>query len=206
MEIKYIIEKEQRKALAQKIAELAGAEVQYLGVPSCAYQIGGFTLTKDAVLTFEDSAEAEAVLAGLNQAGYASEEAPTTLTVQMPKSFFTFEALENLRRITANKENLIKHALDASFLDIIETDETVEFPWFTLTVPGDGEAYTKFISALCEFAKNQKRVNNKPDTSDNEKYAFRCFLLRLGMIGSDYKHVRKVLLRNLTGSSAYAKK
>ncbi len=44
---------------------------------------------------------------------------------------------------------------------------------------------------------------NKPDTSDNEKYAFRCFLLRLGMIGEEYKPVRRVLLRNLTGSSAF---
>ena len=38
---------------------------------------------------------------------------------------------------------------------------------------------------------------------DNEKYAFRCFLLRLGMIGEEYKAARKVLLRNLTGSSAF---
>ena len=44
---------------------------------------------------------------------------------------------------------------------------------------------------------------NKPDASDNEKYAFRCFLLRLGMIGADYKAARKVLLRRLTGSSAF---
>ena len=44
---------------------------------------------------------------------------------------------------------------------------------------------------------------NKPDTSDNEKNAFRCFLLRLGMIGEEYKPARKVLLRRLTGSSAF---
>jgi hypothetical protein len=67
----------------------------------------------------------------------------------------------------------------------------------------DGDIYCTFIEKLCDFAKNQKRVNNKPDISDNEKYAFRCFLLRLGMIGSEYKTARKVLLRNLTGSSAF---
>ena len=38
---------------------------------------------------------------------------------------------------------------------------------------------------------------------DNEKYAFRCFLLRLGFIGNEYKSQRKILLRNLTGSSAF---
>ena len=38
---------------------------------------------------------------------------------------------------------------------------------------------------------------------DNEKYAFRCFLLRLGFIGAEYKVERKILLKNLTGSSAF---
>ena len=38
---------------------------------------------------------------------------------------------------------------------------------------------------------------------ENEKYAFRCFLLRLGFIGSEYKAERKILLKNLTGSSAF---
>jgi len=38
---------------------------------------------------------------------------------------------------------------------------------------------------------------------ENEKYAFRCFLLRLGFIGAEYKIERKILLRNLTGSSAF---
>jgi hypothetical protein len=37
----------------------------------------------------------------------------------------------------------------------------------------------------------------------NEKYTFRCFLLRLGFIGPEYKDERKILLRNLSGSSAY---
>lgn len=76
MEIKYNIEKNQRKALAQKIAEIIGAEVEYLGVPSCAYQIDIFTLGKDAVLSFSDRSDSEIVervLDGLAEAGYESE-------------------------------------------------------------------------------------------------------------------------------------
>jgi hypothetical protein len=38
---------------------------------------------------------------------------------------------------------------------------------------------------------------------ENEKYTFRCFLLRLGFIGEEYKETRKVLLKNLSGSSAF---
>ena len=76
MEIKYNIEKSQRKALAQKIAELTGAKVRYLGVPSCAYEIDFFTLSKDAVLSFSDRSDTEiveAVLNGLAESGYDSE-------------------------------------------------------------------------------------------------------------------------------------
>ena len=206
MEIKYQIDKSQRKAMAEKIAELAGEELHYLAAPTFAYQIGAFRLDKDAILSFDDSMDenfTDTVLSGLEKAGYPVEETPELLTVSMPKSFFDDTALENLKRIAANKEHLLKHAFETDSLEITETEENIEFPWFSLYDDSDGDIYCTFIEKLCNFAKNQKRVNNKPDTSDNEKYAFRCFLLRLGMIGSEYKSARKVLLRNLTGSSAF---
>ena len=49
----------------------------------------------------------------------------------------------------------------------------------------------------------QKRISAKAKEYENEKYAFRCFLLRLGFIGDEYKADRKLLLRNLSGSSAF---
>ena len=76
MEIKFNIEKSQRKALAQKIGELTGAEVKYLGVPGCRYQIDFFTLDKNAVLSFSDRIDTdivEKVLNGLAEAGYKSK-------------------------------------------------------------------------------------------------------------------------------------
>lgn len=76
MKIKYNIEKSQRKALAQKIADIIGADVRYAGVPSCAYEIDFFTLSKDAVLSFSDRSDTEIVemvLDGLADAGYDSE-------------------------------------------------------------------------------------------------------------------------------------
>ena len=53
------------------------------------------------------------------------------------------------------------------------------------------------------MARTQKRITAKEKEVDNEKYAFRCFLLRLGFIGAEYKAERKILLRNLSGSSAF---
>ena len=49
----------------------------------------------------------------------------------------------------------------------------------------------------------QNRITAKPKEDDNEKYAFRCFLLRLGFIGDEYKADRKILLSKLDGSSAF---
>ena len=201
MNIKFNIEKSQRKALAQKIGELTGSEVKYLGVPSCGYQIGAYTLDKEAVLHGDELPDE--IRSELQKAGYTAEDEPVALTISMPRDFFGEQGLENLLQIIENKETLLKHALNTESLAVNECEETVEFPWFTVEKDGDGDAYARFITALCEFAKNLKRVVNKPDTSDNEKYAFRCFLLRLGMIGEEYKPVRKVLLRRLTGSSAF---
>ena len=201
MNIKFNIEKSQRKALAQKIGELTSNEVKYLGVPSCGYQIGAYTLDKEAVLHGDELPDE--IRSELQKAGYTAEDEPVALTISMPRNFFGEQGLENLLQIIENKETLLKHALNTESLAINECEETIEFPWFTVEKDGDGDAYARFITALCEFAKNLKRVVNKPDTSDNEKYAFRCFLLRLGMIGEEYKPVRKVLLRRLTGSSAF---
>lgn len=201
MNIRFNIEKSQRKALAQKIGELTGSEVKYLGVPSCGYQIGAYTLDKEAVLHGDELPDD--IRSELQKAGYTAEDEPVTLTISMPRDFFTEQSMNNLLQLIANKETLLKHALETDSLAVNECEETVEFPWFTVEKDGDGDAYARFITMLCEFAKNLQRVVNKPDASDNEKYAFRCFLLRLGMIGADYKAARKVLLRNLTGSSAF---
>lgn len=201
MNIRFNIEKSQRKALAQKIGELTGSEVKYLGVPSCGYQIGAYTLNKEAMLYGD--ALPDDIRSELQKAGYTAEDEPVALTISMPRDSFGEQGLENLLQIIENKETLLKHALNTESLAVNECEETVEFPWFTVEKDGDGDAYAKFITMLCEFAKNLQRVVNKPDASDNEKYAFRCFLLRLGMIGEEYKPVRRVLLRRLTGSSAF---
>lgn len=201
MNIRFNIEKSQRKTLAQKIGELTGSEVKYLGVPSCGYQNGAYTLDKEAVLHGDELPDE--IRSELQKAGYTAEDEPEALTISMPRDFFTEQSMNNLLQLIANKETLLKHALNTESLAINECEETVEFPWFTVEKDGDGDAYAKFITMLCEFAKNLQRVVNKPDTSDNEKYAFRCFLLRLGMIGEEYKPVRRVLLHRLTGSSAF---
>ena len=113
------------------------------------------------------------------------------------------KALQNLKDITAAKGSLIRKALGVEELPIEVGETKVSFPWFAGTpTPEEVKAYDHFICALCEMARNQKRVTAKERDTGNDKYAFRCFL-RLGFIGPEYKQERKILLRNLTGSSAF---
>ena len=122
----------------------------------------------------------------------------------MPRSLFTDSNLENLKALITAKGSLIKKALGVDDLPLEVTDTKVSFPWFPATpTPDEMNAYDAFICKLCEMARNQKRVNAAEKNTDNEKYAFRCFLLRLGFIGAEYKTARKILLKNLSGSSAF---
>ena len=203
----------ERKKLAWAVATIIGTTAEYQYMPTCAYKIGEcYTVTKAGDLEISNQAdhkETERLLAELANRGYVvpdtSEPESKGLTVQMPADFFTEHTLGNLRQICENKAALFQAAFQTDSLDIISSDEKVEFPWFKVEQDGDADAYCTFISMLCKFAKNQKRINNKPETTDNPKYTMRCYLLRLGMIGTEYKAVRKVLLRNLSGSSAFRK-
>jgi hypothetical protein len=72
--------------------------------------------------------------------------------------------------------------------------------------PDEVDAYLEFIGAITGMAREAKRVTAREKEVENEKYAFRCFLLRLGFVGPEYKTQRKILLRNLNGSSAFSSK
>ena len=168
------------------------AERGIVAVPAETAQEGG---------TAEESADAE------NKAEEPETEAQGAdlgLTVAMPRDSFTDAALENLRKLVDAKGSLIKKALAVDSLPIETDGEKVSFPWFAEGQDSESvKAYTHFIAAICGMARNQKRVTAKEKPADNEKYAFRCFLLRLGFIGAEYKGERKILLKNLSGSSAF---
>ena len=122
------------------------------------------------------------------------------LTVEMPSN--AVDAIK-LKRLLEAKGDLFKKALGVNTLEFYEEDEKICFPWFENIDFDDITAYVHFISAICKMTKEAKRVNSGVREIDNEKYAFRCFLLRLGFIGAEYKTERKILLKNLTGSSAF---
>ena len=224
MKIHYNITKEQRKKMVKIVGRTLGVQPIYCGAPTFAYKVGAFEITRDGCLCFADDAdeaEVERVRTMLREAGFAAEEDESEMTmaeseedaatddedrliVSLPCSSFTETALKNLDALLASKGKLIQKAFNIEKAAYTLTDETIKFAWFHGKIAEDTvRAYTDFISKLCEMAQKQKRAVAKEKAVENEKYAFRCFLLRLGMIGDDYKTSRRILLQNLTGSSAF---
>lgn len=246
----YNITGSRRKELVEAIAKHLNAEAKYLRVPTCAYQIAEYNVSKDGALSWEDMDDAEPghidrtndLVNAMAAAGFGEpeewaffrqqekamealdgtgtpepEEVPTELeeaatgedtglTVEMPRDYFTEDALENLKKLVAAKAPLLKQALAAERLPILITDEKVSFPWFKEEIDADTcAAYTHLITAICQMAKEAKRVTAKEKEVENSKYAFRCFLLRLGFIGDspELKKTRKILLSRLSGSGAF---
>lgn len=216
MKINFNRKGSERKELVMAIGELLDQKPQYKGAPTFIYQIGDFEVDKDGTLIFEEAEhnKAAALLGSLKERGFTFQE-PDKLTqiatggdkllvIEIPKEGFTKASLDNLKKLIESKGSLIKKALNIEGLPIEEKEETLLFPWFSSEAnPDEVKAYTHFIAALCDMAKNQKRVIASSKNVENEKYAFRCFLLRLGFIGDEYKMTRKILLSKLTGSSAF---
>jgi hypothetical protein len=178
----------------------------------------GFTGTDDEAEAYAEREmrrmrlEAENVPDHSNSGPYGGDDIPEPgaetdgdlLTIEMPLDGFTDEAIENLELLVASKATLIKNAIGADELPIERTDDKLRFPWFR-GAPGAEEvsAYSLFIGALCAAAKEAKRVTAKDKPTENQKFAFRVFLIRLGFVGDEYKQARKILLANLPGNSAF---
>ena len=217
MKINYNVTGNERKRLVKLISEITEVPSKYLGVPSCAYQVGPYRIGKDGELTFDTEVgqdDINLLMKKLLEAGFETEvDEPTSaedepeetgLIIQIPKDSLSDEDFEKLAKLLEAKGKLIKKALNVDALPIESDEERISFPWFSkLPNPDEIKAYSQFITKLCEMAKTQKRITVKEKAVDNEKYAFRCFLLRLGFIGEELKTHRKILLQNLSGSSAF---
>ena len=199
-----------RKAVAARLAEITGAESRYTRVPRCAYEVGAYVIEKDGTITTAEGADLQPLKILATESLIepfempteepAAEEEAISLTVEIP---FDKVNVGNLTKLLDAKGDLIKKALGVDDIRIEMKEDRVAFPWFTEVEPDAAMAYTKFIAALCRMSKEAKRVTATQKEVENEKYAFRCFLLRLGFIGTEYKKDRKILLKNLSGSAAF---
>lgn len=191
-----------RKELVTAISEITGEKSVYRRMPTCNYDISEITVLKDGSIDYPDGSD---IISRLADFGFSAEPEQTALAVELPNTLTETE-LDGLNRLVASKAALIKKSVGAESLEIKVSVDKLKFQWFTLTEGNESEetaAYTAFVTALVDMVKRQKCILATERIVENEKYAFRCFLLRLGFIGDEYKAARKILLKNLTGSSAW---
>lgn len=233
MQIKFNVTGDRRKALVAVMRDTLQDTTRYLGAPSFAFQVGMYTVDKNGTVTYPhdaDAAQIEMLIRELTHDGFIGERigeatksaehivaepeqqkqeksrvaAPDYLVIELPKDGMTPAAMENLRQLVASKATLFKKALGTNRLPITEHADRIEFGWFRPTNDqAEIRAYSQLTQGLCELARAQKRVSATEQEVENEKYAFRCFLLRLGFIGEKFKESRRILLKNLSGNAAF---
>ena len=130
-------------------------------------------------------------------------EEPTLLTIEVPLDGFTEESIINLQKIIDSKASLLRKALGTDDLSVQISEDRIAFSWFHIEDPASTSAYAHLVSALCQMAQKAKRVTAKEKPVESEKYAMRIWLQRLGFGGSEFKEERALLLKNLSGTSAF---
>ena len=102
------------------------------------------------------------------------------------------------------KSKLFMKAFNTDKLDFEIKDDTITFKWLSGdATPEMIQASMKFFFLLVKLVKEGNSVKCKEREIHSEKYAMRCFLVRFGFIGDEFKKDRKLLMQNLSGSSAF---
>lgn len=218
--------KANRKELVASLTELLNEKPRYCFAPTFAYEFTLCSVDKSAVIHLVPSlnkAAAERLATALAQKGFDStvcEEAESSeietaceadplesaalASVTISKRKLSEESLSKLEAVITSKASLLRKVLGTTELKVIPTGRGYSFPWFQSESSEEEMAvYQTLVEKLAAFASQLKRVSATEKPAPNERYAFRCFLLRLGFIGKEYKFHRNILLRNLDGNSAF---
>lgn len=134
-----------------------------------------------------------------------NEDLIETINRKKPK---TLEALADIWYADAPSDSRTAHYNRSRYrglnLHATFTKGTVEFRLFNSTThAGEIKAYIQFCLALSHQALTQKKASCRRSVTDNEKYCMRCWCLRLGLIGDEFKTCRHHMIKNLEGDSAW---
>ena len=81
---------------------------------------------------------------------------------------------------------------------------TIEFRAFNSTLhAGEVKAYIQLCLAISHQALTVASASPARPVTDNPAYTFRCWLLRLGMNGEEFKTARTHLLKHMPGNAAW---
>lgn len=205
---------DERKRLVKALEEATGEKAQYQGAPSFAYQVGGYTVTKEGNLEFENElAETEAtehVYAVLAEAGFTTgledepaeeltePEDPTSVLISMPLRQHTGDSLRNLINLLYTRADLLNKALGTSFRVDKELVERLNAePNYTpvermLSIIGE---YDKALEGLL-LEDGKIAFCGLPETGDLAKV--HAFATICGMMNKQALESKRILAKEIT--------
>lgn len=213
-----------RKTLVKILSNHLGVKAKYLGVPSFAYQVGDFTVGRGGEILNKAGDEMsldEIISPSSEEENFHIEKT----NIVLPLEGHSVNSLKTLINMISSKQTLIKNSfnleenlIEEEIIEKLNSCQSIEEFRGSLAsenIKMDDEnlsfilntdlarTASIFFGLLNEKSKELKYASPRPTITDNEKYAFRTWLMRLGMIGNDYKETRKELLENLSGNSAF---
>lgn len=198
-----------RKHVATAIAQHLDVDASYLGTPSLAFQIGTYTtLNRDWTISTTPQ-YADTIRAFLEDSPMVivkdtGEGVPDSLAIKVARDVHTQVVFERLGNMVASKARLIERATGVHLhLDVSDSEVVVVRGEATELSPEVAGAITQLVLRMIEHAQTASRVSPRESAGGNDKYTMRTFLLRLGMIGAEYKDTRRILMKNLEGSAAW---
>lgn len=224
-----------RKEVVRTLSEHLDTKPKYLGAPSFAYQVGEFTVDREGKIISKAGEEVELedilntdetttieiafpledhsgrTLRNLVNMIYSRQvlikkafEIEENIIEEDFVRFLNLSDIETLEEFSNILEGIGMNKCRGILFDFEEGRITFNFAMEEV----DSEkikAFTEFLALLNKKSKELKYTSSKLIDTDNEKYAFRTWLMRLGMIGDEYKTTRKVLLQSLSGNGAFRK-
>ena len=170
------------------------------------------------IMASHEALLADSIRIGANRQHYCQPVDPRFLKELNEKKPETMTALAdvwyqsqgwNFNR-TAHYNNSRYHMLN---LHATFTKGTIEFRMFQFDKPagahrsglhaGKIKAYVQFCLAISDFAKRVKKASPKAVQAENQKFAMRTWMNRMGMIGDEFATAREVFMKNLNGDAAF---
>ncbi len=143
-----------RKDVVKAVSGILGQPAKYMGVPTCAYEVGNCTIDRSGAVETEDEKTAEMVRAGLLEQGLI--ESPQAevdeTTVSLPVEDMTVEGLKNLIYLIHSKQYLINRAF---------TEEVFRIPAALVEELGGAEVSSTeaFLQAFQNHAEGCKGIS-----------------------------------------------
>lgn len=214
---------ENRKEAVKAMERMLSMRSKYMGPPTFAYVVGDFTVDRDGNVECPDAEQLEEMKLKLQAEGLGNGEVRRT-EVEIPAQTMTEDALRNLINMIHSKQYLLEKALGYRAFNIPDAlveavaEKGVDIPTAIaqhsptgITVGGGRINITGFpdngfdvlAKAMIESASAHRWITPDETIAENEKYYMRAWLVRLGFDGKNGKEIRRMLLKNLKGHSAF---